>query len=233
MLVKDIMRTRVVSVSPGTELSEVVAMMLRENLSVIPVTDQGALVGLVREADLMHRHEIGTQRDPASRPWWLRLVAGEQCPATYVESRAVKVADIMNTQVPSVSEDTSIPEVVDLLDARNLRRVPVVRAGTVVGSIGRSDLVLALATAASAPDPEPPMDDEAIHRALRAELESQPWWNPTQSHFTVIDGVVHFRGLVESEDEVKAARVAAQRLSGVQGIVDHRLDTSAWGWLSK
>ena len=77
------------------------------------------------------------------------------------------------------------------------------------------------------------MDDEAIHRALRAELESQPWWNPTQSHFTVIDGVVHFRGLVESEDEVKAARVAAQRLSGVQGIVDHRLDTSAWGWLSR
>ncbi len=233
MLVRDIMRTRVVSVSPDTGLSEVVAMMLREHLSVIPVTEHGALVGLVRETDLMHRHEIGTQRDPASRPWWLRLVAGEQSPSTYVESRAVKVADIMNTQAPSVSEDTSIPEVVDLLDARNLRRVPVVRAGTVVGSIGRADLVLALAAAASPPEAEPAMDDEAIHRALRAELESQPWWNPTQSHFTVIDGVVHFRGLVESEDEVKAARVAAQRLSGVQGIVDHRLDTSAWGWLSK
>lgn len=233
MLVKDIMNTQVVSVSPDTCVSEVVAVMLREHLSVVPVIEHGALVGLVREADLMHRHEIGTQRDPASRPWWLRLMTGEQCPATYVESHAVKVADIMITRVASASEDTSIPEVVDLLDACNLRRIPVVRAGTLVGSIGRADLVRALAAAASPQGAEPPMEDEAIHRALRAELESQPWWRPTQSHFTVIAGVVHFRGLVESADEVAASRVAAQRLPGVQGIVDHRLDTSGWGWLSR
>lgn len=181
----------------------------------------------------MHRHEIGTQRDPASRPWWLRLMTGEQCPATYVESHAVKVADIMISPVASVSEDTSIPEVVNLLDRHNLRRLPVVRAGVLVGSIGRADLVRALAAAASAPDAEPPLDDESIHRALRAELESQPWWHPTQSRFTVSSGVVHFRGLVECADEVTAARVAAERLPGVRDIVDHRADASAWGWLSR
>lgn len=160
-------------------------------------------------------------------------MTGEQCPATYVESHAVKVADIMITQVASVSEDTTIPKLVDLLDACNLRRVPVVRAGTLVGSIGRADLVRALAAAANPQGAEPPMDDESIHRALRAELESQPWWRPSQSRFTVTAGVVHFRGLVESADEVTAARVAAERLPGVQGIVDHRADASAWGWLSR
>lgn len=233
MRVKDIMKQQVVSVTPGTAVSEVVAIMLREHISVVPVTEHGKLVGLVREVDLMHRHEIGTQRDPASRPWWLRLVTGEQCPATYVESHAVKVADIMITQTASVSEDTGIPEVIALLDARNLRRVPVVRAGTLVGSIGRADLVRALAAATSPQDAEPPMDDDAIHRALRAELESQPWWHPAQSRFTVTAGVVHFRGLVESADEKSAARVAAERLPGVQGTVDHRTDTSAWGWRSR
>lgn len=231
MLVRDIMSARVVSVSPDTRVSEVVAVMLREHLSVVPVTEHGTLVGLVREANLMHRHELGTGRDPASRPWWLRLMTGEQCPATYVESHAFKVADIMETQVASVSEDSPLSEVVDLLDARNLRRVPVVSAGTLVGSVGRADLVRALAAAASPQSAQLPMDDEAIHRALRAELESQPWWYPTQSRFTVIAGVVHFRGLVESADEVTAARVAAEGLPGVQGIVDHRVDTSVWGWL--
>ena len=233
MLVKDIMRPGAVSVTPDMVFSDVVAVMLREHISVVPVVDRGAIVGLVREADIMHRREIGTQRDPAARPWWLRLITGEQCPASYVESHAVKVADIMMTRVVSVAEDTTIPEVVDLLDARSLRRVPVVKAGQLVGSIGRSDLVRALAEATNPPEREQPMDDDAIHRALRAELESQPWWYPTQSRFTVTDGVVHFRGLVESADEVHAARVAAERLPGVNGIVDHRLDASSWGWLSR
>ena len=77
------------------------------------------------------------------------------------------------------------------------------------------------------------MDDDRIHRALRAELESQPWWYPTQSSFTVVDGVVHFRGLVASADASTAARVAAERLPGVQGVVDHRVDASSWGWLGR
>lgn len=68
MLVRDIMSAQVVSVSPDTCVSEVVALMLREHLSVVPVTEHGTLVGLVREVDLMHRHEIGTQRDLRRAP---------------------------------------------------------------------------------------------------------------------------------------------------------------------
>ena len=74
----------------------------------------------------MHRHEICTQRNPVSRFWWLRLMAGEQCPARYVEAHAVKGADFMIARVAPVSEDTRITEVVDLLEAQNLRRVQVV-----------------------------------------------------------------------------------------------------------
>lgn len=232
MLVKDIMRTRIVSVSPDTGVPEVAELMLREHLGTVPVLEDGVLVGVVNEAELMHRHEIGTQRDPATRPWWHRLFAGEPCPATYIESRAAKVADIMSTQVVSVSDETPIAEVVDLLDTRGIRRVPVIKADKLVGSIGRPDLVRALAASTRGPDAEPPMDDELIHRALRSELESQPWWRPTQSRFSVCAGVVHFHGLVESAQEARAACVAAENLPGVSGVVDHRLDASGlrWAW---
>ena len=232
MLAKDIMCTHLVSVAPDTGVPEVAALMLREHLATIPVLDDGVLVGVVNEADLMHRHEIGTERDPSARPWWLRLFAGERCPSTYVESHAVKVADFMRADVISVSDDTPIAQVIDLLDTRGIRRLPVIRGGKLVGTIGRPDFVRALAASASGPDAQPPMDDEMIHRALRSELESQPWWHPTQSHFTVQAGVVQFHGLVDSADAARAARVAAENLPGVISIIDHRLNTpvarSSW-----
>ena len=56
--VRDIMSAHVVSVSPSTRVSAVVAVTLCEHFSVVPVTEHGTLVGLVREVDLMHRHEI-------------------------------------------------------------------------------------------------------------------------------------------------------------------------------
>ncbi len=232
MLARDIMRTPAVSVSPRTGVAELAALMLREQLGVVPVVDGGVLVGLVDEAALMHRHELGTARDPAARPWWVRLFAGERCPATYVESHAAKVGDLRWRRVVSVDDDAPVREVVELLDTHRLRRLPVLRARRLVGTIGRPDLVRALADAARGPDAARPLDDELIHRALRSELEAQPWWHPTQSRIAVRDGVVHYHGLVDSADAADAARVAAENLPGVGAVVDHRLDASGtrWGW---
>lgn len=232
MLVRDIMCTRIVSVSPDTGVPEIAELMLREHVSTVPVLADGEIVGVVSERDLMHRHEIGTQRNPSSRPWWLRLFAGEQCCVSYVESHAAKVADIMSTGVVSVSDDTPIAQVIELLDALGIRRLPVVKDDRLIGTIGRADLMRVLAASARNPDAEPPLDDERIHRALRAELESQTWWHPTQSRFTVHAGIVHFHGLVESAEEARAARIAAENLPGVNGVVDHRpvASEARWGW---
>lgn len=120
----------------------------------------------------------------------------------------------------------------DLLH-RGVRRVPVVSAGKVVGVVCRSDLVRALASCAARQDHQRPASDAAIHRALLAEMESQPWWHPTQSRLNVIDGVVHFYGLMESAGEGIAARVAADNVPGVQRVVKgHRASAtvSQWGY---
>jgi len=41
-------------------------------------------VGMVSEADLLHRDELGTQRDPATLPWWRRILAGDDAAEAYV-----------------------------------------------------------------------------------------------------------------------------------------------------
>lgn len=57
----------------------------------------GKLVGIVTEADLMHRVEIGTER-PYSR--WLHLISGDRAfAADYVKTHAVKVKDVMTRDV--------------------------------------------------------------------------------------------------------------------------------------
>ncbi len=230
MQVKDIMSTAVVSATPDTTVREAAALLLRERVSAVPVIDGDQLVGIVSEADLMHRHEIGTERDPAARPWWVRLFAGEASPASYVEAHAAKVGDVMTRPAVSVSQDMPAAQVARLFDARGLRRVPVVNAGKVVGMVSRSDLVRAFAASARQQDAASASNDDAIRDALLGELQSQLWWRPNQSHVRVMNGVVHYLGLIDSGDEVDAARVAAENVPGVRRVDDHRVSNLSSQW---
>ena len=55
---------------------------------------------------------------------------------------------------------------------------------------------------------------------FRDELERQPWWQRYSSVATVSEGVVHYWGLLDSEDEREAARVAAENIPGVRNVVE-------------
>jgi hypothetical protein len=57
---------------------------------------------------------------------------------------------------------------------------------------------------------------------LLTELARQHWWRPEWSAVTVIDGVVQFRGLIDTRDEIRAARVAAENVPGVRRVEDFR-----------
>jgi hypothetical protein len=70
---------------------------------------------MVSEADLVHRHEIGTDR-VAPGPWWLRLFQADRSPAQYVKSHAGKARDIMTRDVISVDEDAPLAQIAALLD---------------------------------------------------------------------------------------------------------------------
>ena len=222
MQVSDIMTRTVISAAPDSSVLDLAALLVDNRISAVLVINCGTLVGIVSEADLLHRYEIGTDRDPSARPWWRRLFSSDEAPWNYVESHAMKVRDIMTTPVVSVAEDTSVADLAELFESRHLRRVPVLKSGAVVGIVSRADVVRALVEQAKTRHRERLTGDESIRTALLAELESQSWWQPDRCEVSVVDGIVHFSGLLDSVQEKEAARVAAENIPGVRGVEDSR-----------
>lgn len=217
MQAKDIMTSNVTWVAPDASVLDVAELLVAKRISAVPVIENDALVGIVSEASLMHRQEIGSERDPRDHPWWIRVFKGEQSPVAYVESHAVKVADIMTAPVITVTEDTPVSELASLFDRQRIKRVPVVRGKSVIGIVSRADLVKALAKSHIRRELRS-TSDEAIRNAVRLELESQPWWRREVCDVDVAEGVVHFSGLLDFADEAEAARVAAENVPGVRGV---------------
>lgn len=220
----DVMTPRVVSIGPDATVAEVAQLLLDHRISALPVVDgEGRLIGIVSEGDLMRRTETGTERH---RSWWLRAFGDTATlAADYVKSHALRVRDVMTAEVLSVTPDTGLTEVANLLEKRRIKRVPVVRDGRPVGIISRSNLLQAL-VAAKPSRSVVVADDRKIRERLLADLARQPWWNDSIfTNIVVSDGVVHVWGLVDADSERKALRIAAERVPGVRRVEDHRTHT--------
>lgn len=222
MNAEDIMTSPAVTVGPETSVREIAALLLERRISAVPVVEKGRLVGLVSEADLLHRHEIGTGCVARDGSWWLRLFSADRSLEDYVKSHARKARDVMTREVVSVAPDTSVADIASLLESRGIKRVPVLRGKRLIGIVSRANLMQALAVDKRSRKPARPSDDKTIRERLLAELERQPWWR-ISSNLVVDDGIVHYWGIIDSEDERQAARVAAENVPGVRKVEDHRL----------
>jgi CBS domain-containing protein len=222
MKAADIMTAPAITVTPQTKVHDLAALLAERGISAVPVVEGERLVGIVSEADLLRRHEIGTDCALRGGPWWARVFRLDYAPADYVRSHAVRVADIMTRKVAVVDPDAPLAEVADVLDRRGVKRLPVSRDGRVIGIVSRSDLVAALAASSAQPAGAAPQDDQAILARLLAELNHQSWWRADLSIATVENGVVTYRGLMDTEGERDAARVAAEAIPGVRRVEDLR-----------
>lgn len=227
MKARDIMSTPVITVGPDTAVRDIAGLLFKHRISAVPVLEDGKLAGVVSEADLMHRHEIGTD-ERRTGSWWSRVFGPHRSVADYVKSHATRARDIMTVDVVSVGPDTPLARIATLLDKHRIKRVPVMDGAELVGIVSRSNLVQALADSAGLGAPG--ADDEAIHARLLAELESQPWWRSLMSNVVVSDGVVHYYGGFDSETHKDAARIAAENVPGVRAVEDHRLPIAALSW---
>ena len=231
MKASDIMTSPVITVGPDTPVRHIAGLLFEHRISAVPVLDNGKLVGIVSEADLLHRHEIGTERSAGSGSWWLQLFSSDRSISKYIKSHAMRAHDVMTPDVISVTPDTPVAEVATLLERRGIKRVPVLQDGRLAGIVSRSNLVQALAARGRVMNAGD-SSDGAIRVRLSAELERQPWWRPNTSNVIVTDGVVHYFGMIDSEDprQRQAARVAAENVPGVRAVEDHRVPISAMAW---
>ena len=71
MRASEVMTTGVITVGPSTLVQDVVMTLLSNRISAVPVVDHhGAIIGIISEADLIRRVEIGTEK----RSKWRELV---------------------------------------------------------------------------------------------------------------------------------------------------------------
>jgi CBS domain-containing protein len=229
MKARDVMTTHVITVGPDATIQEVAQLLLKHRFSAVPVVDQsGALVGIVSEGDLMRRAEVGTER---RRAWWLRLLTGsETLAADYVKSHARKASDVMTKQVITATPDTQLNKIATLLERHSIKRVPILENGKLTGIVTRANLVQAFATIHKEAGPEVTPNDSAIRERLLTQLRREPWAQSWQLNVTVKDGVVDLWGMVGSDAERKAVRVAAENTPSVRAVNDHLVQQPTQSW---
>lgn len=219
MRARDIMTTQVVCINSKASVFDAAELLLGAGVSAAPViNDKGTVVGIVSEADLLRRVEIGTT---AKKGWLARLVDGEGAAAhDFVTAHGRRVADVMTREVVTAGEDEPLGKLVDLLERHKIKRIPIVRDGVLAGVVSRSDLLRAVLSR----EPDQPVlqpTDRALRELVVAALEGHPWTSRWPVNVFANDGVVHLWGFVEGEEARKAYRVAAENVPGVRRVKNH------------
>ena len=167
MRARDIMTSEVETVAPDDDVSEVLTRLAEADFSGFPVVDDGEVVGVVTEEDLVDLFQ------PSDRILWIpvgfppfletlnygidlswdRLDVG----IDLAKNAGKPVSSAMTEDVVTVDVDTDVDEVIALLgDAdRDINRLPVLEAGTLVGIITRQDVLESLAQPAVSVGAEP------------------------------------------------------------------------------
>ena len=227
MKAADVMTTDVLSVRLDTPVTKIAEVLLANRISAVPViNDKGALVGIVSEGDLIRRVEAGTERQ---RSWWLELLTGRETLAhEFVMSHARAAADVMTSPVVSVTPDTSLADIASLLEKHRIKRVPVAVNGKIVGIVSRANLIQALVVRSKAQ--EASVDDATLHDKIIEQLRAKVWVDPSTINVVVNNGSVELWGIVDSETEKNAIRVAVEVMPGVRQVanklvVEHLMST--------
>jgi CBS-domain-containing membrane protein len=218
MKAQDIMTRDVSTVSPDTSVRDIAALMVEKHISGVPVlTDNGTIIGMVSQSDLLHRAEVGTER---KHKWWFRTFADSNALAReYAKAHGLKAHDIMSRYVVSVRDDAELRDVADILDNNRIKRVPVLQEGRLVGIITRSDLVRALSQVRISKAAKK-IDNAALHKALHDRIRSQSWLNDSYINLTVNDGVVELWGFAVTPDQHSALRALVEETDGVNRVED-------------
>ncbi len=215
----DVMTRPAATLRDNASLGDAIGLMLDRDVSGLPVLDRyGRLVGMLTEGDLLRRVEVGTGAHHRSG-WWDILRAPATDASEYVRTHSRAVKDLMTRNPVSVTEGTPLEDVVELMEKKRIKLLPVIRDEEVVGVVSRSDLLRAVG-ASLKPSAAGAGGDDAMLARLHTELDQQPWYCARDVSLSVKGGVVTLGGIVRDERMRAALRVAAQNIPGASGIED-------------
>jgi CBS domain-containing protein len=216
------MSSPVITVSPDTPFREIVATMLQRGISGLPVVDDnGRLLGIVTEADLLLKEEA-PQPLPAVIPWHGSSLRLERIVDRSRKAAGMTAGELMTENVVTAKEDTTAHELARLMRAHNINRIPIARNGTLVGIVTRAD-VLKLFT----------RGDDLLVTGIREMLAHDLWIDPKALTITCRNGVVAVSGEIDRRTDRDLIVRWIKTVDGVVGVnadqLEFRYDDLALG----
>jgi CBS domain-containing protein len=123
MRIADVLRRKgaaVATVGPDATVTELLGQLATHNVGALPVVDNGNLIGIVSERDVVRRLHAGG--------------------AALLHAQ---VADIMTTEVTTCSPSDDVADVAAVMTSRRFRHLPVVVEGELAGIVSIGDMVKA------------------------------------------------------------------------------------------
>jgi CBS domain-containing protein len=141
-LVRDIMTTPVITVSPTMTVKDLAALFRDRRVGGVPVVDEDRLVGIVTEGDLM------AMDADIQMPHWFELFdsiiylgSQKKFKEQLEKASAATVEQLMTDDVKSVAPDDEARVAATLMHKHKFDRVPVVEGEAVVGIVTRHDIM--------------------------------------------------------------------------------------------
>jgi len=195
------MTAQVVAVRRDAGFKQMVDVLAEFRVSALPVIDRELhVLGVVSEADLLHKVEF------AGQDAHVKLLEGTRRRAAKAKAAGESAEDLMTSPAVTIGPDATIGEAARLMEAKHVKRLPVVENGHLVGIVSRRDLLR--------PYLRP---DSAIRGDILADvLEHTLWVEPGTIEVDVEHGRVTLSGRA---DRRSTARIAVRLTGAVDGVV--------------
>jgi len=144
MRAKDIMTKDVVVVKENTLIEEVTSLMIKNQISGLPVVDdKRRVIGIITEYDLLYKKKLPMS---ISLIYQRGLYGSEELAEETRKIEARTASELMTRKVVFVDELTPLAEIIHLMINKGIKSVPVARDGKLVGIVSKADVLKALLT---------------------------------------------------------------------------------------
>lgn len=136
--IKEIMTKDVITISQDALLKETGKILKEKRISGLPVVDENnKIVGIITLTDILHflLDNVYQQRIIE------KIVPEIDMSGIYTKMKSsIKVKDIMSRNVVALKEDDDLDKVLQLMFEKGIHTIPIMRAGKLVGIIGKKDI---------------------------------------------------------------------------------------------
>lgn len=146
MRVRDVMTPNAVTVSPETTIKEVARLLVDLRIGGVPVVEDGVVVGIVTEVDLLPRQKRIPFTDEELPALFGKYTVGAKLKALFEEAWDTEIRNIMTPTDDVLTADAEEPlaYAAARMGSHDVKHLPVLEDGKLVGVLSRQDILRAL-----------------------------------------------------------------------------------------